>query len=215
MSLPPRPSQAPIEMSRGRLLRDYWLKDHAWVRILVPNFYRVDDDLYRANHPGYRRLRIARDLGVRSVLSLRGDRATAPTLVEREACNALGLELRFVRLWTTRLVEGDVLLDLVAKLRDMPKPMLVHCKSGADRTGLAVTLYRHVIRGEPIAEARTSLHWAFGHLPLGKAGVVHRMLDAYEADHDRTGIPFEEWAATCYDPRALVAQAKGTAPPSV
>jgi protein tyrosine phosphatase (PTP) superfamily phosphohydrolase (DUF442 family) len=186
-----------------RILRDYWLKDHAVLRLFVPNFYRVDADLYRANHPGVRRLRIARDKGIRSVLSLRGEDPSAPTLVERRACESLGLELGFVRLWTTRLVEGEVLLDLLQKLRTMPKPMLVHCKSGADRTGLAVTLYLHVLKGVPLAEARRALHWRYAHLPWSRAGIVHRMLDAYAEAHTATGIGFEDWVRTAYDPKAL------------
>ncbi len=199
----PRQRVDTAQIGRIRIFREYWLRDHAWVRLFVPNFYKVDADLYRANHPGYRRLRRARDLGVRSVLSLRGDRATAPTLVEREACAALGLELGFVRLWTTRLVDGAVLLDLVGKLRDMPKPMLVHCKSGADRTGLAVTLYLHVLKGMPLEEARRALNWRYAHLPWSKAGIVHTMLDAYAADRSETGIGFEEWVRTRYDREAL------------
>jgi protein tyrosine phosphatase (PTP) superfamily phosphohydrolase (DUF442 family) len=201
-SKPDSHTEAPTPTA-GRMLRDYWLKDHAWVRLFVPNFYRVDDDLYRANHPGHRRLRIARDKGIRSVLSLRGDEPKAPTLVERQACTELGLDLDFVRLWTTRLVDGEVLLDLIDKLRTMPKPMLVHCKSGADRTGLAVTLYLHVLKGVPLAQARRALHWRYAHLPWSRAGIVHRMLDAYARAHDETGIGFEDWVRTAYDPDTL------------
>lgn len=203
MSSLPRRAAGADDLGKLRILREYWLRDHAWVRLFVPNFYKVDADLYRANHPGYGRLRRARDLGVRSVLSLRGDRATAPTLVERDACAALGLELRFVRLWTTRLVDGEVLLDLVDKLRHMPKPMLVHCKSGADRTGLAVTLYLHVLKGVSLEEARRALNWRYAHLPWTKAGIVHTMLDAYAADRAETGIGFEDWVRTRYDKSAL------------
>jgi protein tyrosine/serine phosphatase len=92
---------------------------------------------------------------------------------------------------------------MIRLLREMPKPMLVHCKSGADRTGLAVTLYLHVIRGEPLEQARRALSWRYAHLSFGQAGVVHRMLDAYAADRAATGIGFEDWVATRYDPAAF------------
>jgi protein tyrosine/serine phosphatase len=94
-------------------------------------------------------------------------------------------------------------LELIALLRDMPKPMLVHCKSGADRTGLAVTIYLHVIKGLPLTEARRALSWRYAHFSWGKAGIVSRMLDAYEADNRATGIGFEEWVETRYDPAAI------------
>lgn len=187
------------------VLSRYWIGDHAWVRAFVPNFYRVDEALYRSNHPGLRRLRKARNLGIRSILSLRGPRCM-PSRLEHAACDQLGLELKFVRMSTVRLPSGETLLDLLEHFRTMPKPMLVHCKSGADRTGLAVTLYRHVIRGETIEEARAALHWSYGHLSFGKAGIVHGMLDAYAADHARTGIAFESWLRERYAPSALDAR---------
>ncbi len=186
-----------------RVFFRYWVHDHAWVRVFVWNFYKVDDALYRANHPGFRVLSRARDLGIRSVLSLRGDAQNTPNIIEREACDRLGLELRFIRMRTSVLPQRDVLLELIALLRDMPKPLLVHCKSGADRTGLAVTLYLHVVRGRPLSEARKALSWRYAHFSWGKAGIVSRMLDAYEADNRETGIGFEEWAATRYDPAAI------------
>ena len=184
------------------ILTRYWMADHAWVRALFPNFYKVDDELYRSNHPGRRRLAKAKALGIRSVLSLR-DPDCMPSRLERAACDRLGLELQFVRLRTVFVPSTETMKSLLEKLRDMPKPMLLHCKSGADRTGLAVTLYRHVIRGEPLSEARKSLHWSYGHLQSVKTNVVHRMLDAYAADNARTGITFEAWLDKAYDPVAL------------
>jgi protein tyrosine phosphatase (PTP) superfamily phosphohydrolase (DUF442 family) len=182
-----------------RMLMRYWLRDHAALRVVLPNCHRVDDDLYRSGHPHTWRLARLRAGGLQSVLSLRGDPECLPNMIERDACSRLGLMLRFVELRTTSLPRRETLLDLVAQLREMPKPMLVHCKSGADRTGLAVTLYRHVLRGEPLAKARRALNWRYGHLGLGAAGVVHRLLDAYGTEAAATGIGFEEWVATHYD----------------
>ncbi|NKX44724.1 dual specificity protein phosphatase family protein [Roseibacterium sp. KMU-115] len=190
-------------MTPWRVFYRYWVRDHAWLRVLLPNFYRVDADLYRGNHPGYRRLARYKALGIRSVLTLRGEDDNTPNLLERDACERLGLELRAVRLRTVYVPPPATLLELVRLLREMPKPMLVHCKSGADRTGLAVTLYLHVIKGQPLEEARRALSWRYAHFSFGKAGVVHRMLDAYAADRAATGIDFEDWVATRYDPAAF------------
>jgi len=120
--------------------------------------------------------------------------------MEQSLCRDLGLDLQFVPMRTVRLPPSDTFRQVLARLRDMPKPMLVHCKSGADRTGLAITLYRHVILGEPLQEARRALHWRFGHLAFGKAGIVHAMIDAYDVDHRRTGVGFEDWLSDTYDP---------------
>ncbi len=195
-----RPILTPYVFFLGFLWRD-----HAFVRYLIPNFYAVDDQLFRSGHPSPRRLRIARRRGIASILSLRGGADNTPNYIERVAAADLGLELRFIRMRTVELPQADVLLELLDLLRDMPKPMLVHCKSGSDRTGLAVMLYQHVIKDIPLAEARRALSWRFGHWRFGKAGVVHRLLDTYAAAQAETGISFEDWVRTDYDPAALMA----------
>jgi protein tyrosine phosphatase (PTP) superfamily phosphohydrolase (DUF442 family) len=210
---PPAPKDRPLtplaDLAQWQIILGFWLRDDAWVRVLLPNTYRVDANLWRSGHPSRARMAALRQAqGIKSVLSLRGDADNTPNSVERAAAKENGLDLRFIRLRTADLPSADTLRALLAHLREMPKPMLVHCKSGADRTGLAVTLYRHVIKGEPLAEARKALSWRYGHWAVGKAGVVHRLLDAYGAAHEETGIGFEAWLETGYDRDALMGRVK-------
>jgi protein tyrosine/serine phosphatase len=181
----------------------YWVVDHAWVRLIVPNLYQIDADVWRSNQPGRRRLRRLKARGVRAVLSLRGDSNDASSVIEKRAAAEAGIPLHFVRMRAYKLPQPEVLLDAVGKLRTLPKPLLIHCKSGADRTGLMVTIYLHVMKGVPLAEARRALGWQYAHASWGKAGIVHEVLDAYARDAAETGIAFETWVATRYDPEAL------------
>ena len=202
-------SRADLPTFKKILLR-YWIKDHAWLRAIIPNFYQVDELLYRSNHPSPRRLSHLKRLGIRSVLSLRGSGKNTPSILERNACERLGLELKFIRMRTGVLLSPNTLLDLLNELRTMPKPMLVHCKSGADRTGLAVTLYLHVLKNMPLDQARRALSWRYAHWKWGQAGIIHALLDTYAADHIATGINFERWVATQYDPDKITTIYQGT-----
>lgn len=190
-------------VSGVRLWWRYWIVDHAWVRVVIPNLYRIDENLWRSNQPGRRRLHALKAQGLQAILSLRGDSDDAASLVEKRAAAEVGLPLHFVRMRAHRLPRPEVLLDAVEKLRTLPKPLMVHCKSGADRTGLMVVIYLHVLKGRPLAQARRALSWRYGHARWGRAGVVHVLLDAYARDHAETGIGFEDWVATRYDPEAL------------
>jgi protein tyrosine/serine phosphatase len=59
--------------------------------------------------------------------------------------------------------------ELLAKLVDVLKtaetPMLIHCSSGSDRTGLAAALYEMLVMKKPakVAEQQLSFYW--GHFP--------------------------------------------------
>ncbi len=177
----------------------YWW-DHGWLRWLVPNYSKVDADVYRSAHPAPYVLRRFKAAGGKFVLSLRGGMMNTPNSYERLWALELGLDLDFIQMRSVELPSRDTLIDLIAALKTLPKPLLIHCKSGADRTGLAVTLYRHLVRHEPMSRARRALSWKFAHFSLGKAGRVHLMLDAFEAAQAATGVDFETWVSTSYDP---------------
>lgn len=181
----------------------YYVADHAAVRLLVTNHYRIDEDIWRSNQPGFRRLKRLKAEGLKSVLSLRGDHRVAPVYVEKAAAAELGLRLEFARLRAHKLPRAEELQGAIDKMRALPKPLLLHCKSGADRTGLMVTLYLHLEKGVPLAEARRALSWRYAHFELGGAGIVHEMLNAYGRAHAARGTGFEEWLASEYDREAL------------
>jgi protein tyrosine phosphatase (PTP) superfamily phosphohydrolase (DUF442 family) len=61
------------------------------------------------------------------------------------------------------LAEMDALVDL---LRRAPKPVLIHCRSGADRAGLASALYCLAIAGQKPVNADKQLTIWYGHFPM-------------------------------------------------
>src|SRR5947209_4291769 len=70
------------------------------------------------------------------------------------------------------------ILDIV---RGAPKPLLIHCKSGADRTGLVAALYRYAEGGASAAEADRELSLAYGHFPYltSRSGAMDDSFWAY------------------------------------
>ena len=198
-------TQPPASSSRLSVVRNrlhYWLKDHGVLRAIWTNFYKLDGDVWRHNHPSPGRLARLQSMGAASVLTLRGSKSV-PSVMEAEACADLGLAFRTLEIRATRLPRREALLDLLDAIREMPKPMVIHCKSGSDRTGLAATIYLHVFKEVPLVEARQQLSPRYIHNPLGRAGIVNVFLDAYATAHTATGIGFEDWVRTQYDRDAL------------
>jgi protein tyrosine/serine phosphatase len=76
--------------------------------------------------------------------------------------------------------------DLLAIMRRAPKPLLVHCKSGADRTGLVSALYRFAIEGKGADEADRQLTVLYGHFPY-LASRTRAMDDSFWAFVDKSG----------------------------
>lgn len=129
--------------------------------------------------------------GIRSILSLRAAEPGEPWYDDEIAASAaLGLtRVEFPMSASHELGAGDA-ARLVAVMRALPKPLLVHCRRGADRTGLAMALYLAAVSGASEAEAEGQLSLRFGHV-----GVPY-LSDAYPMDQSweklETGFGFRE-----------------------
>lgn len=192
------------QIEKFRMMRAFWLTDHGIVRKLLPNTYDIDAEMIRGGHPDRARLHKLKARGVKAILNLRGDFDTVSNTLEKQVCAELGLQLAFVPLRATAAPEVAPLLQTIACLRDLPRPFFVHCKSGADRTALAVVLYLVVIKGVDIGTARRqAFKLKYGHIRWSKARILHRFLDAYEAAAKRGPITLEDWIASEYHPDLL------------
>lgn len=128
----------------------------------------VPGTVYRSAQPapadldGYRA-----SLGLRSVINLRGAHPGASWYdAEVRKAAQLGIHhLDFAMEAHTELTPQEV-LRLVRLMRDAPKPLLIHCKAGADRTGLAAALYLAMLDNAPEETAEDQLALRFGHVAI-------------------------------------------------
>jgi protein tyrosine/serine phosphatase len=132
------------------------------------NFHVVSDGtLYRSAQPSQSEIKAAvREYGIKSVLNLRGANRGSPWYDDEVAeSRALGLVHYDYSLSAKRFVTRGQIADILDILREAPKPLLIHCKSGADRAGLVAALYRFAIAGASAEEADRELSLVYGHFP--------------------------------------------------
>ena len=135
----------------------------------VGNFHTVvAGEVYRSGQLTPQALeQVQGEYGIRSILNLRGA-YPGEDWYDAEVAEAARLGIAHVDFPMNASVEvgPDKARQLIALMRDMPKPMLVHCRRGSDRTGLAMSLYMAAIGGadEAVAEGQLSL-W-YGHFAI-------------------------------------------------
>jgi protein tyrosine/serine phosphatase len=100
----------------------------------------------------------------------------------------------------------DRVLRLAEIYRTMRGPALVHCKSGADRAGLAAGLFL-LLEGGTAAEAAAQLSLRFGHIKQAKTGILDLFFATYARDGEGKK-PFLDWVRDDYDEAALRAAFK-------
>jgi protein tyrosine phosphatase (PTP) superfamily phosphohydrolase (DUF442 family) len=175
--------------------------------LFLNNFAVVERGrLYRSAQPKGDLDQTIRDLGLNAVLNLRGG---GPNdwwfAAERAATEEAGIAYYDLPLSATRRPTRAELLALIDALETGPYPLLVHCKSGSDRTGLAAALYRLVVRGEPPERALTSFSLWRGHVPWLGPEHLHEPLIEYQAFLLRRGeahtpARFRDWLTTHFEP---------------
>jgi protein tyrosine phosphatase (PTP) superfamily phosphohydrolase (DUF442 family) len=180
--------------------------DHAILRLGWRNWGVVAPGrLYRSNHPLPWQLRLAaRHHGIRTVINLRGNRADcgADALSRAEAAR-LGLAHIDAPFESRGAPHKDRILRLAAIFQDMHEPALIHCKSGADRTGLAAGLWL-MLQGRPVAEALGQLSLRHGHVAASRTGILDAFFKSFAVFRQANPeIPFLEWVQGTYDEAAL------------
>ncbi|MCB1508631.1 MAG: protein tyrosine phosphatase [Hyphomicrobiaceae bacterium] len=202
--------ERPIDTGRQRL--DAWVNamwvDHAFVRALYLNEHRVTDALRRSAQPLPHQIRRWAREGVKTVITVRAGRQFGSWPLEREACEDAGLVLEESILRSREAPKPEDILRLEALFRRIAYPAVLHCKSGADRAGLASALYLLLIEGADVATAKRQLSLRFGHMKGSKTGILDAVLEAYERDTREGGIGFRDWVETRYDPERITAAFK-------
>lgn len=183
-----------------------WI-DHAALRALWHNQKEIVPGVWRSNHPDHERFVKIKEMGINTILNLRGDEQGAPYKFEVESCEILGLDLITVPMIAREAPRKAILLQLMDVFETINKPLLMHCKSGADRTGLAAAIYLLHIENAPFELAMKELSVRHLHLRHTSTGILDDFLELYEKRVQEQGqIPFRRWLEEEYDEPALAAE---------
>ena len=181
----------------------FHLMDHAFLRVLWNNFHQVSDEVYRANQPSPSHLRSYKDRGIKAVLNLRGFTQQSYALFEEDSCKNLGLDLISVPFSGSSAPQPEKLLEIIDLMDKIPKPFVLHCKSGADRAGLVSAMYLIVQKKLSVTEAKKQLSFKYLHLDFTKTGILDYILDVFSQRLKIENIDFLDWIKQEYNAEIL------------
>ncbi len=193
----------PEGSNRRAAWRDSLLADHAIFRTLWSNFATViPGRVYRCNHPTPARLsELASRYRLHTLVNLRGHRRCGSDALSRQAAGQIGLDHVDMAFESRGAPHRERILRFEALYRAVKFPMLMHCKSGADRAGLASGLVV-MFEGGKAAEALRQLSWRFGHFNRSRTGILDAFFLRYQNDAEGR-LAFLDWVRDEYDEAAL------------
>lgn len=109
----------------------------------LPNFHAVHKYLYRGGEPSKAGLARLKEMGVTTVIDLRGHKEN----VQREAAWARALGMQSINLPMSSKAptasQVDTFMKTIKEARDGRRgPVFVHCAHGSDRTGCMIGIWR-------------------------------------------------------------------------
>ncbi len=192
-----------IGTQRRRAWQDSLLADHAVFRLVWTNFSTVlPGRLYRSNHPTPGQLAAAtRRHGLTTLINLRGRRFCGSDALSRDAAARLGLRHVDMAFESRGAPHRDRILRFHDIFRSLDGPAMMHCKSGADRAGLASGL-AVLFDGGTTRQALAQLSWRFGHWKSARTGVLDAFFLRFAREAEGR-LPFLDWVQHEYDEVAL------------
>jgi len=146
---------------------------------LSGNIHTVDPDVaYRSAQLTPAQLAdLVRDKHLRAVINLRGASPGSRWYDDELAVTTqAGVQHFDLHLSANAEPNDSLLAQLRRFLRDVPRPFLLHCEGGADRSGLASALYELDVLGFAPEVADNQLTFRYGHFPwlTSKTGAMDR-----------------------------------------
>lgn len=197
------PGWARTALAPAAFYFDMLLIDHGVFRLVYNNRHRLGEHAWRSAQPAPHDIKALAQEGIRTIVNLRGEQPCGSYLLEEDACRRYGIDLVNYQV-RSRAAPGRAEVKGARELFDrIEYPMLMHCKSGADRVGLMSVLYRYLKEGVPLEIAKKELSWRFGHIRQADTGILDYFFERYLQDAALHPIPFLEWVDKVYDPKEL------------
>lgn len=158
---------------------------------LTGNFHSVvQGKLYRSGQPSAADIAAyARDYGLKTIINLRGASDANWYRDEVAAAKKAGIRLIDFKMNASDMLPVDRSQQLIALLRNAQGPILVHCKSGADRTGLVSVIYLQQIAGVDEETAEEQLSIRYGHIGIPFLSPTFSMDETWEGLEQVFGLP--------------------------
>lgn len=107
---------------------------------LIPNnFYQVSNDIYRSEQPSLKQIKQLDKLGIKTIINLRLWHS------DRDKVVNTGITEVWINMRAGNISDKKI-IQILKTIKNSPKPILIHCWHGSDRTGVVVAMYRLIFQ---------------------------------------------------------------------
>jgi protein tyrosine/serine phosphatase len=179
---------------------DSTLSDHGIFRIFWRSWEELPGKMFRSNQPYP--FQIKNDIKkhkIKSIINLRGERHCSSFYLEQDFCHKNNLTLYNFPISSRDLPDKKKLLDFNILLQKIEYPCVMHCKSGADRAGLAAALYLIYQKNYSLLDAKKQLSFKHLHIKYAKTGILDYFFCKVIEQDIKNKLDFLDWIKAKYN----------------
>lgn len=158
---------------------------YAFYEAELGNFYQITKgEAYRSAQMDGDDLKYYIDnYHIKSILNLRGKISNAKWYIEEMKVSAENKVKHYdIFLSAYREPTREETQILIGLFKTAPRPILIHCQAGADRSGLVAAMWKVIVDKESKIEAGKQLSIFYGHMPLGPASAMNTFFENWLPD---------------------------------
>ncbi|GBE00115.1 hypothetical protein BMS3Abin07_02162 [bacterium BMS3Abin07] len=122
---------------------------------------------------------------INSILNLRGSNPDAQWYIEEvKVSKELNVRHYDISLSATSEPGDKDVQRLMEVFKSAPRPILIHCKGGADRSGLVAAMWKVIVDGESKSVAESQLSILYGHIPVAGTIAMDRFFEKWVPEHN-------------------------------
>ncbi len=151
-----------------------WLYFHNF-RVVIP------DLVYRSTQLTAQDFRqVIETRHIKSILNLRGANQGEPWYDEELAVSQqMGVIHQDIALNSKELPPKKIITVLINQIRNLPKPLLIHCESGVDRSGFAADIALLLFTHSTLDDLEAQVSWRY--FVFSKQSIGKQFLTSYNA----------------------------------
>ena len=176
--------------------------DHGIFRFKWRSLHKISENTYRSNQPfPWQILADKNKRGVKTIINLRGIRNCSSFFLEKETCEKHNIKLINFPVTSRAAPKTETILAAKKLFNEIEYPIIMHCKSGADRAGLMSALYLILHKNVSVIEAKKQLSFKYLHIKHAKTGILDAFFDNYIKENKNKD--FLDWVKNDYNPEKL------------
>ena len=183
---------------------DSTFSDHGVFRVFWRSWEELPGKMFRSNQPYP--FQIKSDIKkhkIKSIINLRGERHCSSFYLEQDFCHKNNLKLYNFPISSRDLPDKKKLIDFNTLLQKIEYPCVMHCKSGADRAGLAAALYLIYKQDYSLLHARKQLTFKHLHIKYAKTAILDYFFCKVIDQGIKQKVDFLEWVEEKYNKKKL------------